>query len=49
MEKKFQFNSIKTKVISFYNNKYHRLIDMTPNEAIKLLIKMKLKELIILK
>lgn len=40
-EKTIEFKAVKNKVINFYNNKFHRLIGMTPNRIIKLLIKMK--------
>ena len=34
--KNLNFNNIKNKVINFYNNKFHRLIGMSPNEAYKI-------------
>ena len=47
--KNLKFNNIKNKVINFYNNKFHRLIGISPNEAYKKLMLKKLIELIILK
>ena len=35
-EKIIDFKTVKNKVINFYNNKFHRLIGMTPNEAYKI-------------
>ena len=33
---KFNFSEVRIKVMNFYNNKNHRLIGMTPNQAAKL-------------
>lgn len=35
-EKTIDFKTVKIKVINFYNNKFHRHIGMTPNEAYKI-------------
>ena len=45
MEKKLNFENIKFKVINFYNNKVHRLLGLTPNQAYKITDNVKINEL----
>ena len=33
---KFDFNEVRFKIINYYNNKKHRILGMSPNEAYKL-------------
>ena len=43
--KKLDFESVRIKIINFYNNKKHRLIGMTPNEASKITDKETIKKI----
>ena len=46
---KVDFESVKFKVINFYNNKVHRLIGITPNFAYKITDNIKIKGLNMIK
>ena len=46
---KLDFESVKFKVIKFYNNNVHRLIGITPNLAYKITDNFKIKEINMIK